>query len=117
MQLTRPIKAAMTKPAVNMKSFLTMAATALLSSAGVNTVHAEEPVEATLSQPDAVIENTIAENTDADKTIGQGIGQGVVEGTAEDNWSFDVAFLGYSEGDRVSASEGIFAATRLFEND
>ena len=77
-----------------MKSLLTMATTALLSSTGGNVVHAE-PIDQTLSQRTSVTGDT----------------------ATEDNWSFDTAFLSYSEGDRVSAGEGIISATRLFEND
>jgi hypothetical protein len=35
----------------------------------------------------------------------------------EESWSFDSAFLYYSEADRVSAAEGIFSATKLFPDD
>ena len=77
------------QPVVDLKSLLTIAATALLSTAPSSIAHAET-VDQTLSQSNRYV---------------------------EDNWSFDTAFLGYSEGDRVSAAEGVFSATRLFEND
>jgi len=39
------------------------------------------------------------------------------ESVNKDNWSFDTAFLYYGESNRVTASEGIIAATKTFNDD
>ncbi len=40
-----------------------------------------------------------------------------VASASEDEWQFDTAFMYYTEADRVSAAEGIIAATKQFQDD